>query len=113
MPRISYFYGISIYMYYGDHAPPHLRAIYGEHEATVAVETVEILQGRLPPRARSFVLEWASLECTERSFSGTGSVPEPPNPSNRLLRWSSRSPSFDSSHHQGCRLRSTFPSPHV
>ena len=65
MPRISYFYGISIYMYYGDHAPPHLHAIYGEHEATVAVETVEILQGGLPPRARSFVLEWARMHREE------------------------------------------------
>jgi hypothetical protein len=29
MPRISEFYGILVYMYYRDHAPPHFHAIYG------------------------------------------------------------------------------------
>ena len=27
VPRISAFYGIAIYMYYPDHAPPHFHAI--------------------------------------------------------------------------------------
>ena len=49
MPRISAFYGIAIYMYYRDHAPPHFHAIYGEYEATVAIETAELLEGQLPP----------------------------------------------------------------
>lgn len=44
MPRISAFYGIAIYMYYRDHVPPHFHAIYGEFEATVAIETVEVLE---------------------------------------------------------------------
>jgi hypothetical protein len=26
MPRISYFYGIAIFMYHNDHAPPHFHA---------------------------------------------------------------------------------------
>jgi len=30
MPRISEFFGIYIYMYYRDHMPPHLHAIYAE-----------------------------------------------------------------------------------
>jgi hypothetical protein len=59
VPRISAFYGIAIYMYYCDHAPPHFRAIYGEHEATVAIETAEVLEGKLPRRARTLVSEWA------------------------------------------------------
>ena len=28
MPRISEFYGILIYMYYQDHAPPYFHALY-------------------------------------------------------------------------------------
>ncbi len=35
VPRISEFFGITIAMYYNDHAPPHFHAKYGEHEATV------------------------------------------------------------------------------
>jgi len=58
VPRISTFYGIAIYMYYRDHAPPHFHAIYGESEASIAIETAEVLEGRLPRRARSLVKEW-------------------------------------------------------
>lgn len=61
MPRISEFYGILIYMYYQDHAPPHFHAIYGEHEAEVAIATGEVLRGYLPGRARRLVEEWAEM----------------------------------------------------
>ncbi len=60
MPRISEFYGIAIYMYYKDHAPPHFHAIYGEHEATINIESSEIADGSLPRRAKTLVIEWAS-----------------------------------------------------
>ena len=59
MPRISEFYGILIYMYYQDHAPPHFHAIYAEYEAEIAIGTGEVLQGSLPRRARRMVQEWA------------------------------------------------------
>jgi len=60
MPRISEFYGIAVYMYFRDHAPPHFHAMYGEHEATIKIDTLEVDQGSLPRRAKSLVLEWAS-----------------------------------------------------
>jgi len=58
MPQISHFFGIAIYMYYSDHAPPHFHAEYGEDEAVYAIETLELLRGRLPRRAHSLVVEW-------------------------------------------------------
>ncbi len=58
MPRLSYFYGIAVYIYYRDHAPPHFHAIYGEHEAVFEIATGLILAGRLPPRARGLVVDW-------------------------------------------------------
>lgn len=61
MPQISRFFGIVIYMYYNDHAPPHFHAEYGEHEAVYTIETLEILRGKLPRRAHSMVVEWATL----------------------------------------------------
>jgi hypothetical protein len=60
MPRISEFYGILIYMYYSDHAPPHFHAMYGRFEAEVSIETAETLRGYLPKRASSLVREWAT-----------------------------------------------------
>ena len=59
MPRICWFYGIAVYMYYKDHPPPHIHAIYAEHEAVIGIESGEILQGELPRRARDLVREWA------------------------------------------------------
>jgi hypothetical protein len=47
VPRLSYFYGIAIYMYYRDHAPPHFHAIYGSDEVEFAPSTLheaEILE---------------------------------------------------------------------
>ncbi|NNE70075.1 MAG: DUF4160 domain-containing protein [Rhodothermales bacterium] len=58
MPRISYFYGISIYMYFDDHAPPHFHARYGGDEARVIIQTGDILHGGLPPRALKLVRKW-------------------------------------------------------
>ena len=45
MPRISKYYGIAIYMYYQDHAPPHFHAIYGEHEAVIGISGAKVLEG--------------------------------------------------------------------
>ncbi len=69
VPRISEFYGIAIYMYYRDHAPPHFHAIYGEYEATVAIQTADVLEGRLPRRARTLVSEWAAAHRGELEHS--------------------------------------------
>ena len=65
MPRISQFYGISIYMYYGDHAPPHLHAIYGDHEAVIDIQTGTAITGDLPRRAGKMVVEWVAAHRAE------------------------------------------------
>ena len=65
MPRISYFYGIAIYMYYRDHAPPHFHAIYGSHEAEISVRSRRVLKGRLPRHALALVRQWAILHQAE------------------------------------------------
>ena len=60
MPTISRFLGITIRIYYEDHGVPHFHAYYGESEATVAIDTLEVLAGSLPPRVTALILEWAS-----------------------------------------------------
>jgi hypothetical protein len=60
VPEISRFYGIVIKLYFGDHRPPHFHAEYGEFEAIVAIDTLAVIGGRLPPRAMGLVSEWAS-----------------------------------------------------
>jgi hypothetical protein len=65
MPRISYFLGITIAMYYNEHYPPHFHIEYAGHEATMLIGTLDILSGILPRRIRALVLEWASLHRAE------------------------------------------------
>ena len=59
MPEISRFFGISIKMFYGDHAPPHFHAWYGGYKAVIDVHTLVVIGGHLPPRALGMVVEWA------------------------------------------------------
>jgi hypothetical protein len=61
MPEITRFYGIVIKIFFGDHPPPHFHAIYGEYNALVSIESLEIIEGDLPSRAQKLVLEWATL----------------------------------------------------
>lgn len=58
MPRVSYFFGIAIWMYYDEHNPPHFHAKYQDSTVQVRIEDGEFVKGTLPRRARSMVLEW-------------------------------------------------------
>ncbi|MEW6426267.1 MAG: DUF4160 domain-containing protein [Bacillota bacterium] len=53
------FFGIVIAIYYNDHEPSHFHAIYGEHSGTFAIKNLQMIEGSLPRRAISLVLEWA------------------------------------------------------
>lgn len=62
MPRISSFYGITIWIYYDEihhRGRPHFHARYGETEASVDIESFALIAGELPLRARRLVVEWA------------------------------------------------------
>lgn len=61
MPKLSEFFGIAIYMYWGDHGPPHFHARYGGEKASIAIGDLSVLAGGLPPRALGLVVEWAAL----------------------------------------------------
>jgi hypothetical protein len=65
MLRISFFFGISIYMFFTDHPYPHFHAYYGEYGAIINIQTLEVMEGKLPPRALRLVREWAELRRDE------------------------------------------------
>jgi hypothetical protein len=58
MPKISWFYGISVRMYVRDHAPPHFHAVYGDDEAYVSIETGEVIEGKMTKSAARLIKEW-------------------------------------------------------
>ena len=59
MPEISRFFGIVISMYYKEHVPPHFHAKYAGQRAAFSIQDLRIVEGSLPRRAVSLVLEWA------------------------------------------------------
>ena len=63
MPVLSRFYGIVIRMYFqqAEHNPPHIHALYGEDMAAIDIQTGEVLEGHLPPKALAMVREWSAI----------------------------------------------------
>jgi Domain of unknown function (DUF4160) len=58
VPCLGIFFGISFYMYFRDHAPPHVHAEYQGEEAEIAIATGEFLEGSLPPGAARRAKAW-------------------------------------------------------
>lgn len=65
MPELSRFYGLIVRMFYADHPPPHFHVQYGNHNATVGIETLTLLDGHLPRRASNLAIEWATIHQSE------------------------------------------------
>lgn len=68
MPRISSFYGITIWMYYDEihhRGRPHFHARYGEAEASIDIASLVVIAGKLPPHAARLVTDWARGHQTE------------------------------------------------
>ena len=57
MPVISRFYGIAVYMYWKDHAPPHFHARYQDDEVKIEIESGAIT-GTMSRRALGLLEEW-------------------------------------------------------
>ena len=68
MPRISSFYGITIWMYYDEihhQGRPHFHARCEGNEASVDIENLAFIAGELPPRAQRLVIKWAAAHQDE------------------------------------------------
>lgn len=59
MPEISRFLGIVIAMYHKEHEPPHFHAKYGGQTGVFSIRELKLIEGKLPKRVISLVLEWA------------------------------------------------------
>lgn len=65
MPEICRFLGIVITMYYSDHSPPHFHASYGSYKGVFSIHELRLIEGKLPKRVISLILEWAFLHRDE------------------------------------------------
>ncbi len=60
MPNISSFHGMNIYMYRGDHLPPHFHVEYAEYEVTFNILAFKIIEGYMPRNKLKLVVEWTN-----------------------------------------------------
>ena len=60
MPVLARFYGLVIKMYFQqkEHNSPHIHAVYGEYIGVIDIQTLEMIEGDLPPKALALVKEW-------------------------------------------------------
>ena len=59
MPAIAVVDGIRIQMFYNDHHPAHFPAILADDEVLVAIRSLDVIRGSLPPSRLRRVLAWA------------------------------------------------------
>lgn len=65
MPVLATFLGITVRVYFEDHAPPHVHVEYAEHRAIIAILSGQVLSGKLPPRCGKLFEEWRRLRLAE------------------------------------------------
>ncbi len=62
------FYGIIIMIFYFDnkkHHQPHIHAQYGEDEAIIAINSGDVLEGKLPKSKMKLVQAWIEIHKEE------------------------------------------------
>ncbi len=61
MPQICYFYGITIYVQFLDHNPPHIHCVYQGYKGQYEISTGKLLADRMPNKVNKMVQEWIQL----------------------------------------------------
>jgi len=70
VPIIAIFNGIIIQMFFEDHGPPHVHALYAGAKALVGISDGEIIRGRLPLKQAKLVKDWVKLRHAELMENG-------------------------------------------
>ena len=58
--EVGRFYGIVVRIDFREHRPPHFHTRYAEAKAVIGIRDLTLLEGELPRRAHTLVLEWAA-----------------------------------------------------
>lgn len=58
MPTLDFFEGIKINVYFIEHVPPHIHAVYNEYEALLRIADAGIHKGWLPTKQLEKAREW-------------------------------------------------------
>jgi len=69
MPTIAIVDGVKIQLFYNDHGPAHFHAIIGGEEVLIAIRSLEVLRGTLPPGKLRHVTDWARAHQAELALN--------------------------------------------
>jgi hypothetical protein len=58
MGTIHVINNVKIYVYSGDHNPPHIHAFYAEYEVVIEIMSGEIIKGFMPKSQLNEVSDW-------------------------------------------------------
>jgi hypothetical protein len=59
VPKVAEFAGIAVYIYFGDHPPPHFHVRFQGLKAALEIGSCRVLAGKLPASVLSKVVQWA------------------------------------------------------
>jgi hypothetical protein len=65
VPCVCTFNGISIRLYHDEHPPPHFHAVYAEHDGSVSIDRLILVDGYLPGPQLRIVRAWAMVHRPE------------------------------------------------
>jgi len=65
MPRVVSLDGVDIYMYFRDHAPPHVHAFYGEDEVVVVIRDGSVYAGAMQANKLALVRAYVAANVAE------------------------------------------------
>jgi hypothetical protein len=65
MPTIAIVDGVKIQLFYNGHGPAHFHAIIGGTEVLIAIRTLEVMRGAMPPGKLRQVIDWARAHQAE------------------------------------------------
>jgi hypothetical protein len=60
VPTVAIVEGVKIQFYAQEHPPPHFHAVFAEHRAQIAIDSLRVLKGSLPPSKLVAVISWAT-----------------------------------------------------
>jgi hypothetical protein len=60
VPTVAIVAGVKIQLYAQEHPPPHFHAVFAEFRAQIAIDSLRVLNGTLPPAKLTAVLSWAA-----------------------------------------------------
>lgn len=59
MPTVSAFRGVKVQLFWDEHPPPHFHVLHAEDDCSLVIDTLDVMEGELPPRILAMVRVWA------------------------------------------------------